>query len=147
MFKRPRAVSTSVSTISDSTHNVKDGNKTDNKQISKKKKADSLEQFSFSKHLESAKEFVECNKTKYPIDFDKLMAFLETTRGSPTTNTNIIEIARLFTSDFAQLSVMLTDVYQYTTNRKCKSRITRIRNLLNNDPTTNQYDSEQYSTD
>lgn len=70
---------------------------------------------------------------KYPVNYDRLIAFLESSYG----NENIIEKAKSFTENTKALIDLLTDVYVYVDDRYTKSRLTRIRNLLLNKNTPN----------
>ncbi|OXU16956.1 hypothetical protein TSAR_000937 [Trichomalopsis sarcophagae] len=67
-------------------------------------KSERLCTIDFIKHLEPAKNFVLFNLGKFPFNHDKLVAFLESVR---------------------------IDIYPHIKDRGTKSRITRIRNILN----------------
>lgn len=143
--KRALSTSASSATTTENITKTKTGNNLEIKQSAKKIKENPSVQktTNYSSQLEPAKEFLECNMSKYPLDFDKLVAFLESTRGK----SNIIEIANMFTSDLETLKDMLTDIYKYLTNRSIKYKITRIRNQLNSDASLSQSESESYTTE
>jgi hypothetical protein len=75
-----------------------------------------------------AKEHVESNRHRFPIDYETLLSFLVKTHGNPNTEM----IANEFTTDIEALNNMLTEIYSHLKERSIKSRITRIKKRLSN---------------
>lgn len=153
--KRPHSISTqSTSTNENSSQDPPAMPEGFTKPLKPKKKKGKIgSKIDFTKHLEPARKLVESKESLFPLNFDKLVAFLESSHGCE----NIHDTAHMFTNNTESLSNMLTLIYPTLENRHAKSRITRIRNLLNsnvnttslqdNDDSSSIYDTDDTSED
>ena len=96
-------------------------NAADNNNIGNLKSAD------FRKYLEPAKEFIEQNPNIFPIGYENLISFLNSTAGSSDLKPLV---AKFSDSEITALFKMLTDVHPHVSHRGSKNKITRIRNKL-----------------
>ena len=127
-FKRPYCSSTSTSSIRENDEdraNLKSNN-SKIKQAKKKIKENAEYITDYVKQLEPVRNYLESNVDKYPLSYDQFRKFLVNTRGK----SNVIETARSYTSDLRALIGMLADTYVHLNERNIKNRITRIRNIL-----------------
>lgn len=76
--------------------------------------------------LEPAREHLLLNAQKYPLDFENISQFLSATHGK----SDIIGVAQKYTADIPSLLNMLTEIYSFLQDRSIKSRITRIKNRI-----------------
>ena len=97
------------------------------KSPSKKPKNKRLKEISIddiSAQLLPAKDLIEANVVKYPLNYDNISAFLYSTFNNP----KVLEVAASFTNDHTALNTMLLDVKEIIPERKLKNRIDRILN-------------------
>ncbi|KAJ8671312.1 hypothetical protein QAD02_002571 [Eretmocerus hayati] len=80
------------------------------------------------KYLQPAKEYIDHNTKSWPLTYDKLLEFLESTQGM--SEDAIGQQARSYCSDMNELNEMLSSVYPHLGNRTLKARITRIGRII-----------------
>ena len=144
--KRPLSSSTSTSTTNEVeiAINKAEGEPKNKKIIKKAKKSVGKSEEStaipsiseITEKLEPAREHLLHNAQKYPLDFENISQFLSATHGK----SDIIDVAHKYTADIPSLINMLTEIYGFLQDRNIKSRITRIKNRIQNsitDETTN----------
>lgn len=155
--RNKRPLSTSTQSTSNNDNSAQDTlieHENFNQPIKPKKKKGKLgSKIDFAKHLEPARNVVERRDSHFPLNFDKLVAFLESTHGCD----NIHDTAQMFTNSTESLSNMLSLIYPSLENRHAKSRVTRIRNLLmskanvkslnDKDDSSSVYDTDDMSED
>ena len=139
VFKRPRASTTTTSSVREVNEDAERSiNKS--KQITKKVKTADSEVNSVTSvrdtvtQLQVAREMIISNSEKYPLDFDSVSKFIADTYG----NYNVVEIAESYTNNFASLVLMLSDIYTLVTDSNIKRRITRIKKHLNKSITSKE---------
>ncbi|KAJ8686370.1 hypothetical protein QAD02_022164 [Eretmocerus hayati] len=80
------------------------------------------------KYLQPAREYIDNNTKSWPLTYDELLEFLESTQGM--SEDAIGQQARIYCSDMNKLNEMLSSVYPYLGNRTLKARITRIKKII-----------------
>ena len=145
-FKRP--ISTTNSSISNielsNPNKAQENQKT--RQAEKRLKADqeTITKKEMDQKLEPAKEFITVSENRHKITYDSLDNFLVASHGQ----SNITEIALLYTNNLTSLDELLAESYQFIIDRNLKSKITRIRKRIKSDKNADKNaTSESYSSD
>ncbi|KAJ8665316.1 hypothetical protein QAD02_010924 [Eretmocerus hayati] len=76
--------------------------------------------------MKPTEKFFDENSEKYPLSFADFKTFLKDCYGQ----SNLIPIARGYSTDIENLIKQLRDTYPHVDSRKMKSRITKVKNSL-----------------
>ncbi|KAJ8684094.1 hypothetical protein QAD02_019886 [Eretmocerus hayati] len=87
-----------------------------------------MELSSVVEKLEPAKQFIEKDREKYPLDYDQLSTFMS----EAFVKSDVVASALTFTDDTDSLMDMLTDIYDKISDKVMKTRVTKLRNQLKN---------------
>ncbi|KAJ8675974.1 hypothetical protein QAD02_011760 [Eretmocerus hayati] len=127
-FKRPLPTESS---LSEKSAERVDQEKKNNKVNTQSKKAKTtakqpLDPVKVAEQLKDAKQLIEDNKDKYPLNNDQLVKFICDAQAS----NDVINTASDLTDNLQSIEEMLSDIYPLLKSRPMKSRFTKLKNRL-----------------